>query len=169
MFPFPPFARSAGALVIERDHTDCSILMMANVQLPKKDRALCLFNPAILSVKITDALAILSLSADADDTPSQSPAVAPAAINGSSSPKKPTPTSSLSLAQLAALPLPEFLAQLDASVLDGLGVTKPTAEKKKETEVFMDGLEGRGVNEVRLFGLASFSFLFFPHPFLRLL
>jgi hypothetical protein len=110
------------------------------VQLPKRDLALCFFNSSILTSKIADALSILSLSS----SPPSSSAPLPAATSTSAAP------ATLSLKDLAALPLSELIQKLEAGE-GGKEVTKPTEEKKKETEAFMDGLEGRGVNEVRLF------------------
>jgi hypothetical protein len=111
-----------------------------NVQLPKRDRALCLFNSSILSSKISDALAILSLE---PSPPSSTPA--PTSVPPATDAKK------LSLADLAALPLPDLLSTLKDGGKVPEGVTKPSEEKKRETERFMDGLEGKAVNEVRPF------------------
>ncbi|GAA6013993.1 hypothetical protein JCM10207_000199 [Rhodosporidiobolus poonsookiae] len=111
--------------------------------LPKKDRALCLFNPTVLAQKVHDALAILS-SPSSDPTSTSAPTAAVAAA----------PAPSLSLASLAPLSAAAILSALRsaAAVPSSLPAElrpAPTPAKEKDTDAFMDALEGKAVNEVK--------------------
>ncbi|GAA5901727.1 hypothetical protein JCM6882_006051 [Rhodosporidiobolus microsporus] len=119
--------------------------------LPKKDRALCLFNPSVLAQKVQDALAILG---DDDDGEEEKPAsssstsatafATPAAPSPSSAP---APSSS-SLADLSSLHCSTLLPLLRTSPPPA-GLVAPAPEKVADTDAFMDGLEGKPVSEVK--------------------
>ncbi|GAA5855201.1 hypothetical protein JCM8547_008981 [Rhodosporidiobolus lusitaniae] len=109
--------------------------------LPKKDRALALFNPSVLAQKVQDALAILSVQDENEDDQRSLAAAAPS----STSPAAPAPAPA-SLDSLLAGPLPSLLTHLRSTPA---GQSPEVQEKEQETNLFMDGLEGKPVNEVK--------------------
>ncbi|GAA5834734.1 hypothetical protein JCM11251_003648 [Rhodosporidiobolus azoricus] len=118
--------------------------------LPKKERALCLFNPSVLAQKVQDALTIL----DDDD---EEGGVQPTSGSSTSetafaTPAAPPPATASpppqSLADLASLPFSTLLPLLRTSP-PPLGLSAPEEEKVEETDAFMDGLEGKPVSEVK--------------------
>ncbi|GAA6039867.1 hypothetical protein JCM8097_006770 [Rhodosporidiobolus ruineniae] len=112
--------------------------------LPKKERAMCLFNPSVLAQKVDEALAIVSVSSDEEDTPA-----APAPPVPSST--APTTVAPLSLDDLAALPSSAVLSSLRSAPSSALpaGVSAPNPAQERETTAFMDALEGKPVHEVK--------------------
>ncbi|ORY92525.1 hypothetical protein BCR35DRAFT_297972 [Leucosporidium creatinivorum] len=120
--------------------------------LPKKDRAMCLFNPEYLKQKVADALIILSSDDEttAASTTSPAPAVSadPAPLPSSTStPAHPAEPLPASLPELAALPAATIISL--ESQLGPLGVGKVEEEKRSEMDSFMDGLEGKPPHEVK--------------------
>ncbi|KDN52853.1 hypothetical protein K437DRAFT_149988 [Tilletiaria anomala UBC 951] len=128
------------------------------VGLPKKDRALCLFNQEVLRAKVEDAKEILEMS-DGEDgttpavapTPAAAPAVAApqqsAQATGKSEPVGSGSSKSYTLAQLAALPASEIiaLAQPSAPSSSSTGLPLPKADPNvvHETDAFIDTLAGK--------------------------
>lgn len=130
-------------------------------QLPKKERALSLFNPEYLRLKVSDALEVLEAPSDDEQdttTTTNLGAVAPApssptpSIRTSLPPTTTEPALELpsSLAALAQLPADEIISLLPSLAKEGkLGIKLVEEEKKEETENFMDGLEGKAAHEIK--------------------
>lgn len=120
-------------------------------QLPKKERAMCLFNSEYLKQKVGDALLVLSSSDEETPAPPRaSSAPEPSASAAQSPPSPATATTDVlptSLAELGALPAATIIA-LEAK-LGSLGVAKVDEDKKAEMDLFMDGHEGKAPHEVK--------------------
>ena len=132
------------------------------VQLPKKERALCLFNPEHLRTKVADALEVLASSSD-DETPAPAP-TPPAIVTPPPSTSLPTPTMPIqvtpsihassilvptSLAELGRLPATEIMELVAAGSLGSLGIVRASEEKESETGAFMVTLEGKPAHEIK--------------------
>ncbi|KAK4691796.1 hypothetical protein P7C70_g9266, partial [Phenoliferia sp. Uapishka_3] len=129
--------------------------------LPKKERAMCLFNPDHLKLKITDALIILTPDSDTEEGPQDDAPATPPKLSSSSSqsqvsslptpattPKTlPLPSIPSSFSALSRLPAKEFVALIQSSDLTSLGVERVSEEVEMKTNGFMDGLEGFPVAE----------------------
>lgn len=120
-------------------------------QLPKKARAMCLFNPEYLKQKVADALLVLSSSDDETPAPPPAPATPdPSESAPEASPSPVTATDAVlptSLVELGALPAATIIA-LEAQ-LGSLGVAEVDEDKKAEMDLFMDGLAGKAPHEVK--------------------
>lgn len=120
--------------------------------LPKKERAMCLFNPEYLKQKVADALLVLSTSDDEAPAPAPAPSPPVSAdpapfLSSTSTPAHPAEPLPASLAELAALPAATIIAL--ESQLVSLGIAKVEEAKKSEMDSFMDGLEGKPPHEVK--------------------
>ncbi|KAI5476682.1 polyadenylate-binding protein [Pseudohyphozyma bogoriensis] len=127
-------------------------------QLPKKERALCLFNPAHLQLKVQDALLVLSASDDDEEATAAARRAAAATLpTPETSPKivrKLTPPKSTlkvpsSLADLGKLPAVEIIELINEDLLGGVGVGMCEEEKRVATDAFMETLEGKPVHEMK--------------------
>ncbi|BGP15695.1 hypothetical protein JCM10213_006135 [Rhodosporidiobolus nylandii] len=115
--------------------------------LPKKERALCLFNPAVLAQKVTDALAILE--DDDDDAPTAAPPAA-ALTTSTASPTfaaAPAPAPTQSLPALLPHPCSTLLPLLRSTPPPGIPLEDTSATR--EAQQFMDTLEGQPVSVVK--------------------
>ncbi|GAA5968955.1 hypothetical protein JCM11641_000790 [Rhodosporidiobolus odoratus] len=116
--------------------------------LPKKDRALALFNPSILAQKALEALSIIDVADSPPDSPTSAPV--PASVLANVAPAAPSERYAVTLDSLAPLPSAEILSLLRSSSSALLaGLTPPNEEEVKEMDHFMDGLEGSPVNVVK--------------------
>lgn len=129
--------------------------------LPKKERALCLFNPEHLKLKIEDAKLVLSSSDDEEEDARKqqraslpTPRSSPTPVVPPSTPMKkplsiPTPTS---LSALGALPAKTILVLLRDSTKPlekAFGIERVEQDKENGTQEFMDGMEGKLAHEVK--------------------
>ena len=130
------------------------------VGLPKKERAMCLFNQDFLKTKVEEAREILDIS-DGEDgegvsstsTPAAKAEAAAPAVETTSTPAAPAkealPAASsphYTLASLAKLPAAEIIKLANEPGSSGsLGLPLPKADPKviKETDDFIDGLQGK--------------------------
>ncbi|KAK0529173.1 hypothetical protein OC834_003304 [Tilletia horrida] len=146
------------------------------VSLPKKERALCLFNTELLRTKVDEAREILEMSDEEDDgqvragnglsagAPSQPDVVpgAPATPADSTRALKSAPVttgsaaaaadldaapSSYTLSSLAALPAAEIVRLASAPPSAGLPLPKADPNVVRETDAFVDGLSGKPVHD----------------------
>ncbi|KAF8439043.1 hypothetical protein L210DRAFT_2241444 [Boletus edulis BED1] len=136
------------------------------MSLPKRERAMCLFNVEVLRVKIADAKMVLD-SSEVEEEPKAEPSPAPvpvtpqakkistASLEGSprtpalssrgpsaaSSPVPVTPSSaSHTIASLARLPAAEIIKLANSSSATGLPLPKVDPLVVKATDEFVDGL-----------------------------
>ena len=139
--------------------------------LPKKDRALALFNPEFLKQKVEEAKDILDITDESGEdlsppreTQSSTTAPAPAAAsnvlkdasNGQSSvpaaaaeDAKPTAAAALvyTLSTLAALPALEIVRLASSASSSGLPLPKADPEVVKATDAFIDSLQGKAAHD----------------------
>ncbi|GAA5890483.1 hypothetical protein JCM5296_005059 [Sporobolomyces johnsonii] len=118
--------------------------------LPKKERVMCLFNPAVLKQKVQDALLIL----DAEDEPVANDAASATKPAASPTPAASTPSASSSASVPASIPLLAALPALEIipllpSATPALALSTPPADELKATNAFMDELEGLPVAQVK--------------------
>lgn len=138
---------------------DITELMMS---LPKRDRAMCLFNVEVLRAKIADAKLVLdaegdeaatSTSAPIPQTPQarkisasfeQSPQTPELSSRGASANASPTPATpsvqTYTIASLARLPATEIIRLTKSSSATGLPLPKADELVVKATDEYMDGL-----------------------------
>lgn len=138
------------------------------MSLPKRERAMCLFNVEVLRVKIADAKMVLD-SSDAEEEPKVEPSSAPAPVpvtpqakkvsaapledspqtpalssrgpSAASSPVPVTPSSNThTIASLARLPAAEIIKLANSSSATGLPLPKADPLVVKATDEFVDGL-----------------------------
>ncbi|KAH0835869.1 hypothetical protein J3R83DRAFT_9745 [Lanmaoa asiatica] len=135
------------------------------MSLPKRERAMCLFNVEVLRVKIADAKMVLE-SSDAEEPKAQSsaapvpvtpqakkistapledspqtPALSSRGPSAASSPVPVTPSSSShTIASLARLPAAEIIQLANSSSTTGLPLPKSDPLVMKATDEFIDGL-----------------------------
>lgn len=139
------------------------------MSLPKRERAMCLFNVEVLRAKIADAKMVLDSSegeeeqkaeappatvpvtpqakkvsaAPLDDSP-QTPALSSRGPSVASSPVPVTPSStSYTIASLARLPAAEIVKLANSSSATGLPLPKADPLVVKATDEFVDGLLGK--------------------------
>jgi polyadenylate-binding protein len=123
--------------------------------LPAKDRALCLFNSSILTVKVGEASHVLdAINAEAmTPSPRRSPETP---VRGGSGPMTlpPTPEATPerpaeSLAGLARLDSAEIVRRVEAGEVDcgTLGLVPPSRTAMIEIDGFVAGLEGKPLHE----------------------
>lgn len=117
-------------------------------QLPKKERAMCLFNPEHLKRKVADALLVLDAS---DDEPEPTPAAVPiiGATATADPATEPTPVVPSSLNELAHLPVKAITALIHADALRPLGIAPVDPGLRAATDAFIDGFEGRPAKDVK--------------------
>jgi polyadenylate-binding protein len=132
------------------------------MSLPKRERAMCLFNPEILRAKIADGKMVLDsddgeailpsstpgapvtpqakkISSALTDSP-QTPDLSSRGPSAASSPVPTTPGSTQTLASLARLPAAEIIRLANSSSATGLPLPKADPLVVKATDEFIDGL-----------------------------
>ncbi|KAK0564419.1 hypothetical protein OC861_004293 [Tilletia horrida] len=151
--------------------TDVEAITDMLVSLPKKERALCLFNQDLLRAKVDEAREILEMSDDEDGVgasngiPDPSAAATPAdstralksapvsapALEASSSSQQQSSASaaptSYTLFSLAALPASEIVRLASAPPSAGLPLPKADPAVLRDTDAFVDGLAGKPVHD----------------------
>jgi polyadenylate-binding protein len=132
------------------------------MSLPKRERAMCLFNPEILRAKIADGKIVLdsddgeadpaSVAPEAPVTPQakkisstladspQTPDLSSRGPSAASSPVPVTPGSTQTIASLARLPAAEIVRMANSSSATGLPLPKADPLVVKATDEFIDGL-----------------------------
>lgn len=126
--------------------------------LPKKDRALALFNPEFLKQKVEEAKDILDITdesgEDLQPTATANSNVLKDASNGQSSTAAvPAADDSKSTAQvhtissLAGLPALEIIRLANSPTSSGLPLPKADPEVIKSTDAFIDGLAGKAAHD----------------------
>lgn len=125
------------------------------IGLPKKERALCLFNRDFLNQKVEEAKVILTLSDDEEPvTTSSSVAVSPIPRPVSALPRgdepvpEPTVEPIADLATLAALPAPELVEKLQAGALSP-DMLPASPEVWSATEDFVAALSGLAASDAK--------------------
>lgn len=142
------------------------------LSLPKKERAMCLFNPEYLRNKVAEAVAVLEADDDREAmepvvvAPVPTPSVATTNGNGVAAPAaqtpdlnsagpsatvSPAPPSTPSppaatvhtLASLARLPATEIINLASSPNATGLPLPRADPDVTKATDQFIDGLEGQ--------------------------
>jgi len=137
------------------------------VSLPKKERALCLFNNELLRAKVEEAREILEMSDDegansatngpegstilagAPATPADSTrAVKNVPVTAAATASADAPPTTYTLSTLAALPAAEIVRLASSSAIAG-GLPLPKADPSviQETDAFVDGLSGKPVHD----------------------
>lgn len=137
---------------LEKDAGKLESLTELIMSLPKKDRAMCLFNNEILRVKVAEAREVLE-SGDDDEVPAPAPAsvkTPPRASAVATSPPAAAPTPppatgpTHTLPSISRLPAAEALRLLtgpaSASILASLSLTAPDPLVRQATDEFIDGL-----------------------------
>jgi polyadenylate-binding protein len=154
------------AAVAKIESSRQSELVELLMSLPKRERAMCLFNVEVLRVKIVDAKMVLDSSdveeeskvesspspvpvtpqakkaftAPLEDSP-QTPALSSRGPSAASSPVPVTPSStSHTIASLAHLPAAEIIKLANSSSATGLPLPKADPLVVKATDEFIDGL-----------------------------
>ncbi|PWN38032.1 uncharacterized protein FA14DRAFT_142799 [Meira miltonrushii] len=107
--------------------------------LPKKERAMALFNQDYLRNKVEEAKSILELGDDDDGEPTTSPIVKTGdAANGNGSA---TSTKTYTLSDLAKMPAADIVRLAGNPQSSGLPLPKADPAIMKETDTFIDGLK----------------------------
>ncbi|KAJ7760813.1 hypothetical protein B0H14DRAFT_3595203 [Mycena olivaceomarginata] len=122
------------------------------MSLPKRERAMCLFNVEILRAKLADAKVVLDSSDDEGDAAAAEAVPAPItpageedrgrpdlSSRGPSATASPAPTTP-SVASLARLPAAEIIRLVSSSNATGLPVPKADPLVVQATDEFIDGL-----------------------------
>lgn len=133
------------------------------MSLPKRERAMCLFNPEILRAKIADGKMVLDsddgeatlasvatpvapvtpqakkISSTITDSP-QTPDLSSRGPSAASSPVPATPGATHTIASLARLPAAEIVRMANSSTATGLPLPKADPLVVKATDEFIDGL-----------------------------
>ncbi|KIM91560.1 hypothetical protein PILCRDRAFT_810843 [Piloderma croceum F 1598] len=133
------------------------------MSLPKRERAMCLFNPEILRAKIADGKMVLDsddgeatlssvatpvapvtpqakkISSTITDSP-QTPDLSSRGPSAASSPVPATPGATHTIASLARLPAAEIVRMTNSSTATGLPLPKADPLVVKATDEFIDGL-----------------------------
>ncbi|SJX63558.1 related to polyadenylate-binding protein 3 [Sporisorium reilianum f. sp. reilianum] len=124
--------------------------------LPKKDRALALFNPEFLKQKVDEAKDILDITDDSGEDLSPPPAgngssavAAPAVLKDASNGQDSTSATAQThtLSSLAALPAVEIVRLANSPSSAGLPLAKPDAETVAATDAFIDSLQGKAAHD----------------------
>ncbi|OJT14034.1 Polyadenylate-binding protein 3 [Trametes pubescens] len=146
------------------------------MSLPKRERAMCLFNVEVLRAKIADAKLVLEVEDDEEQTPAistvpvpqtpqarkvsaasfdspQTPDLSSRGPSVAASPTPATPSAPSSAAQvytiasLARLPASEILRLVNTSSVTGLPLPKADPMVVKATDEFIDSLRDKPVNQ----------------------
>lgn len=166
----PPISEKdrMAAAVAKLESSRQSELTELLMSLPKRERAMCLFNVEVLRTKIADAKVVLDCSESEEErrkpeaeqppppvpvTPQakksasgfegspQTPALSSRGPSAASSPTPATPGSSThTIASLARLPAAEIIKLASTSSITGLPVPKPDPLVVQATDEFIDGL-----------------------------
>ncbi|KAL8279783.1 hypothetical protein RQP46_007878 [Phenoliferia psychrophenolica] len=140
------------AAVRKLEPSQASEIVELLMGLPKKERAMCLFNPEHLKSKIADALIILTPDSDPEPSPPPKPSATASLPTPATSPratKTAVPPMPASFADLARLPAVDFVALVRNRDLSSLGVERISREKEDDTDAFMDALDGKAVADVK--------------------
>ncbi|KAH9941659.1 uncharacterized protein BXZ73DRAFT_41403 [Epithele typhae] len=150
--------------------SDLTDLLMS---LPKRERAMCLFNVEVLRAKIADAKLVLEVDETEEQTPAvstipvpqtpqqrktnapslaESPHTPALSSRGPSAAASPTPATPAqqqvyTLASLARLPAAKILELVNSNQVTGLPLPKPDAMVVKATDEFIDSLLDKPVNQ----------------------
>lgn len=160
------------AAVARLESTQQSELTELLMSLPKRERAMCLFNAEVLRAKIADAKAILELDESEEEAPppaavpvtpkarkistsyDASPSTPDLSSRGPSATASPTPatpsvptTTVHTIASLAKLPASEIIKLASSSSATGLPLPKPDPLVLKATDDFIDGLRDKPVQQ----------------------
>ncbi|GAA5990938.1 hypothetical protein JCM10908_000088 [Rhodotorula pacifica] len=127
------------ALLIE-DESDCAAVLSLLCELPKKDRAMCLFNPDYLRAKVQDALAVLDVVQEEKEASKGAEAMSPE--------KKPAQALPDCLADLATWPSSQIRPLLPA-LAERFNLAGPASATMSETHAFMESLKGKPASEVK--------------------
>lgn len=146
------------------------------MSLPKRERAMCLFNVEVLRAKIADAKLVLEVEDEEEQTPAistvpvpqtpqarkvsaasfdspQTPDLSSRGPSVAASPTPATPSAPSSAAQvytiasLARLPASEILRLVNTSSVTGLPLPKADPMVVKATDEFIDSLRDKPVNQ----------------------
>lgn len=141
------------------------------VSLPKKERALCLFNVDYLKQKVEEAREILDITEDDGEEvagapenvkavkdapiaiasptiPAAAPAAADSAVAASTAePAKASVSEPHTLASLSRLPALEIVKLASNPPAAGLPLPKADASKVRETDAFIDSLSGKPIHD----------------------
>lgn len=127
--------------------------------LPKKDRALALFNPEYLRQKVDEAKDIIDITDDSgeDLTPARpsepTPAAATPTASATSEPAATTASNGASdgkeytLSSLAALPAVEIVRLASGGAIRGVDLRAPDASVVASTDAFIDSLQGKAAHD----------------------
>lgn len=171
--PTPPRSSSPSGSVApasERDRIQAAVSKLETTRqsditellmsLPKRERAMCLFNPEILRAKIADAKMVLD-SDDGEETSTiptapvtpqakriasvvadspQTPDLSSRGPSATSSPVPATPGSTQTIASLARLPAAEIIRLANSASATGLPLPKADPLVISATDEFIDGL-----------------------------
>ncbi|KAI0346153.1 hypothetical protein BDW22DRAFT_1323158 [Trametopsis cervina] len=169
----PPSERDRMAAAIARlDSTQAAELTELLMSLPKRERAMCLFNVEVLRAKIADAKMVLNAEDEPDEptppaleapktpqikkiastaTSPQTPALSSRGPSAANSPAPVTPSSvsavSYTIQSLARLPASEIIKLTNGPHADSLPVTKADPLIVKATDEFIDGLKDQTVQQ----------------------
>ncbi|SPC64204.1 related to polyadenylate-binding protein 3 [Ustilago sp. UG-2017b] len=123
--------------------------------LPKKDRALALFNPEFLKQKVEEAKDILDITDESGED--LQPSTQSKFLKNPSSSQSPSPAfapeeSKLTaqvhtLSSLAALPAEEIIRLATSPTSSGLPLPKADSEVVKSTDAFIDSLAGKAAHD----------------------
>jgi polyadenylate-binding protein len=127
------------------------------MSLPKRERALCLFNNEQLRQKIADARAVLDADED-DDEPAPAPPAKPAAaakpaaepvasVSPVAPPEPAGEEGAYTLTTLAQLPAAEIVRIARAGAASGVPLPKEDAAVVTATDAFVDGLREKPVQQ----------------------
>ena len=147
---------------------DLTDLLMS---LPKRERAMCLFNVEVLRAKIADAKLVLEVDETEEQTPAvqtvpvpqtpqqrkvsaasfdspQTPDLSSRGPSAAASPTPATPSAQVhTIASLARLPASEIIRLVNSSSVTGLPLPKADPMVVKATDEFIDSLQDKPVNQ----------------------
>lgn len=147
---------------------DLTDLLMS---LPKRERAMCLFNVEVLRAKLADAKLVLEVDETEEQTPAiqtvpvpqtpqqrkvsamsfdspQTPDLSSRGPSAAASPTPATPSAQVyTIASLARLPASEIIKLVNSSSVTGLPLPKADPMVVKATDEFIDSLQDKPVNQ----------------------
>lgn len=119
--------------------------------LPKKDRALALFNPEFLKQKVDEAKDILDITDESGEDlspPRDNPtAAADGVLKDASNGQVNNTSATHTLSSLAALPAAEIVRLANSPSSSGLPLPKADPEVVKSTDAFIDSLQGKAAHD----------------------
>ncbi|TBU60413.1 hypothetical protein BD310DRAFT_815285 [Dichomitus squalens] len=159
------------AAVSKLESSQVSDLTDLLMSLPKRERAMCLFNVEVLRAKIADAKLVLEVDETEEQTPAvqtvpvpqtpqqrkvsaasfDSPHTPDLSSRGPSAAASPTPATPSSqvhtIASLARLPASEIIKLVQSSSVTGLPLPKADPMVVKATDEFIDSLQDKPINQ----------------------